>query len=190
MTNMTQAQAELLARAGAEPRGVIYAPEDEKIARALTVKNLAISLQIVGGGDRLIITVSGCRALLARRGAAEAATAKGKPDPTETRGEGVVAQSQGEPPAADVAASDVPAPAASAAKTPIEEPGPRGKLGVLVNLLARPEGAGVEDMMTATGWQAHSVRGAISGALKKKHGLAIVRERTETERVHRLPASR
>lgn len=50
---------------------------------------------------------------------------------------------------------------------------PRGKLGQLIVLMRRPGGASLADLMTATGWQAHSVRGAISGAVKKKLGLAV-----------------
>jgi hypothetical protein len=72
------------------------------------------------------------------------------------------------------------APAPTAAKVPA------GKLGILVGLLSRPEGALVAEMMAASGWQAHSVRGAIAGALKKKHGLAISSEAAERGRVYRL----
>jgi len=53
-------------------------------------------------------------------------------------------------------------------------------------LLLRPEGASVEDMMAATGWQTHSVRGALSGGLKKKLGLIIESEKTATGRVYRI----
>ncbi len=41
-------------------------------------------------------------------------------------------------------------------------------------------------MTAATGWQAHSVRGAMSGALKKKLGLIIASEKTEAGRVYRI----
>ena len=37
-----------------------------------------------------------------------------------------------------------------------------------------------------TGWQAHSVRGALSGALKKKLGLIIISAKTEAGRVYRI----
>jgi hypothetical protein len=63
---------------------------------------------------------------------------------------------------------------------------PKGKLGVLVALLRRPEGACVEDMMVATGWQAHSVRRAMSGAMKKKLGLAVESEKAAAGRVYRI----
>jgi hypothetical protein len=64
--------------------------------------------------------------------------------------------------------------------------GPTGKLGALVTLLRRPEGARIEELTAATGWQAHSVRGAIAGALKKKLKLAVTADRTEQGRVYRI----
>lgn len=48
------------------------------------------------------------------------------------------------------------------------------KLGALIASLRKPEGATIPELMTATGWQAHSVRGAMSGNLKKKLSLEIV----------------
>ncbi len=47
------------------------------------------------------------------------------------------------------------------------------KLTSILAMLRRPKGATIEQMMTVTGWQAHSVRGAMSGALKKKRGLTV-----------------
>lgn len=62
---------------------------------------------------------------------------------------------------------------------------PKGKLGVLLALLLRPEGATLAAMQDATGWQAHSVRGALSGAIKKKWGFNISSEKTEAGRIYR-----
>jgi hypothetical protein len=50
----------------------------------------------------------------------------------------------------------------------------RGKTGRVLELLQRPGGATLKQLITATQWQAHSVRGFLSGALKKKMGLKIV----------------
>ena len=50
---------------------------------------------------------------------------------------------------------------------------PRGKLGEMIALMHRPGGASFAELMSATAWQAHSVRGAISGAVKKKLGLTV-----------------
>ena len=60
------------------------------------------------------------------------------------------------------------------------------KLAVVIALMRRPEGATIADLMAATNWQAHSVRGAISGALKKKQGLAVISERIGETRSYRI----
>lgn len=73
---------------------------------------------------------------------------------------------------------------------PLREPGkaPTGKLAILVGLMQQEEGATLAAMGEATGWQAHSVRGALSGALKKKHRLIITTEVVEGVRTYRLAA--
>ena len=43
----------------------------------------------------------------------------------------------------------------------------------MTEMLKRPEGATVEQIAAATNWQHHTIRGAISGALKKKLGLNV-----------------
>jgi len=60
-----------------------------------------------------------------------------------------------------------------AAADPPPMPNPKSKLGLLVSALRGKKGATLEDLTKATGWMGHSVRGAISGALKKKRGLTI-----------------
>ena len=61
------------------------------------------------------------------------------------------------------------------------------KQAVLIELLSRAEGATLPQMTEATGWQAHTVRGAMAGALKKKLGLEISSEKqTGTDRVYRI----
>lgn len=63
---------------------------------------------------------------------------------------------------------------------PAEKPTPRAgtKQARMIELLRRPEGATVEQIAKATGWQHHTIRGAISGALKKKLGLKVEATRT------------
>ena len=63
---------------------------------------------------------------------------------------------------------------------------PTGKIGVLVTMLRRAEGATIAAMMTATGWQAHSIRGALSGSVKKALGLTLLSTLTDTGRVYRI----
>jgi Protein of unknown function (DUF3489) len=61
-----------------------------------------------------------------------------------------------------------------------DKPTPRTgtKQAQMIELLKRPEGATVEQIAEATGWQHHTIRGAISGALKKKLGLTVEATRT------------
>jgi Protein of unknown function (DUF3489) len=68
-------------------------------------------------------------------------------------------------------------------------PAPKGKIAGLVALLRQPGGTTLEVMITATGWQAHSVRGAMSGAIKKGMGLTVISEKTEAGRRYRIEAA-
>jgi len=64
---------------------------------------------------------------------------------------------------------------------------PKTKLGQLEGMLRRKEGATIAQIAAALDWQAHSVRGAISGSLKKKQGLTITNESMENGgRVYRI----
>ena len=61
------------------------------------------------------------------------------------------------------------------------------KKAIVLDLLRRPKGATLAEIMAATDWQAHSVRGFISGALGKKMGLTVASERREDgERVYSI----
>ena len=53
---------------------------------------------------------------------------------------------------------------------------PPTRLDPLATLLAQREGASIAVLMSATGWQAHSVRGALAGALKRR-GLLLTPEK-------------
>jgi hypothetical protein len=72
------------------------------------------------------------------------------------------------------------AQAKAAKAAPAEKPTPRAgtKQARMIELLMRPEGATVEQIAAATGWQHHTIRGAISGALKKKLRLNVEATRT------------
>jgi Protein of unknown function (DUF3489) len=57
----------------------------------------------------------------------------------------------------------------------------------LIEMLTRPGAATLTELVQATGWQAHSVRGALSGTLKKRLGLAVTTEMVEGRgRVYRI----
>jgi len=63
------------------------------------------------------------------------------------------------------------------------------KQAQLIGMLKRPEGASIEEIVAAFGWQAHTVRGAIAGALKKKLGLDVTSEKVDGRgRVYRIQA--
>jgi hypothetical protein len=53
------------------------------------------------------------------------------------------------------------------------------KQATLIAMLRTQDGATIEEIKAATGWQSHTVRGAISGAVKKKLGLQVTTERVK-----------
>jgi hypothetical protein len=52
------------------------------------------------------------------------------------------------------------------------------KQQLCLELLRRPDGAGLKELQAATGWQAHSVRGFLAGTVKRKLGLTLSSDRT------------
>jgi len=66
--------------------------------------------------------------------------------------------------------------------------GKQTKQQTCLDLLGRREGATIEDLEEATGWQKHSVRGFLAGAVRKKLGLTLVSERPDAgPRRYRIP---
>ena len=65
------------------------------------------------------------------------------------------------------------------------------KQDAVIAMLRRPEGATVDEVVRATGWQRHTVRGVFSGTLKKKLGLIVASAKEKRGRVYRIaePAS-
>lgn len=75
----------------------------------------------------------------------------------------------------------------SSEKTP-SAPGvtsPISKLDRLITLLQQPNGVDMPAMIAATGWQAHSVRGAMAGTLRKK-GHQVRSEKSDAGRVWQI----
>ena len=72
---------------------------------------------------------------------------------------------------------------------PDPQPVRGSKQAEVIALLRRLEGATVDEVRAATGWQPHTVRGVFSGALKKKLGLAVVATKEERGRVYRIAAA-
>ena len=53
------------------------------------------------------------------------------------------------------------------------------KTAEILDLLKQPNGATLLELMKATGWQAHSVRGFLSGTVGKKMGLTVTSTKGE-----------
>jgi hypothetical protein len=63
------------------------------------------------------------------------------------------------------------------------------KQGEVIAMLRRPEGATVDEVASAMGWQRHTVRGLFSGTLKKKLGLTVGSAQEERGRVYRIASA-
>lgn len=82
----------------------------------------------------------------------------------------------------------LPAKIATPLKVKVKAAPPTGgsKIDTVVTMLCAKHGASIEQLSTATGWQSHSVRGAISGAIKKKLGLNVISERINGALIYRI----
>jgi hypothetical protein len=167
---------------------------EQKVLAGLNKRGLIRIIETDGGPQRVVITSEGMAAIgieeddAAPEGATEADTGA---TPAEAAGAGE--QAQATTPATEADRPATPAKRKAKAKAtkaapptsepeaaPAEKPAPRAgtKQALMIDLLKRPEGATVEQIAAATGWQHHTIRGAISGALKKKLGLTIEATRT------------
>ncbi len=84
------------------------------------------------------------------------------------------------PKSRSTAAREVANPTSAAVKT--------SKSAAVAKLLARPKGATVDEMMTTTGWQPHSVRAFLSG-LRKRGQVLIREERKDGRSAYRINAA-
>ena len=63
------------------------------------------------------------------------------------------------------------------------------KAARVLDLLKRPEGASMKELLKATGWQPHSVRGFLSGAIRKKMGMTVTSTKAvDGERTYSIKA--
>lgn len=87
-----------------------------------------------------------------------------------------------------ITANDTPAPAATTKQAKVQKNQRQAsRTDKFIALLRRPQGATLETLMKSSGWQAHSVRGFLSGTLKKKLGRTVVSQKTDKGRLYRLP---
>jgi predicted ArsR family transcriptional regulator len=195
MTKLSDAQAVILTAAAQRDDGaVLPLPESlrikggavDKVLKSLKAKGLIDHQGTPRGDDPppLRITRAGLQAIGVEteddgsEGATPADTGATSADAGAQAVEGRAHRTE-----ADSAAT----PAGSNAKVakpgkaaPAKKPTPRTgtKQALMIELLKRPEGATVEQIAAATGWQHHTIRGAISGALKKKLDLTVDATRT------------
>lgn len=82
------------------------------------------------------------------------------------------------------AAKSKPSPKASKQPT---KTNPDKKSAQVLQLLRRPQGATINELSIATTWQPHSVRGFLSGTVKKRYGLKLTSEVVDGTRHYRVP---
>lgn len=79
--------------------------------------------------------------------------------------------------------------AANAAPAPSIVAEPAGKIGILLSLMRREEGASIYDMAEATGWHIHSVRGALAGVIKKRLKIDVTSTKPGPHRIYKVAAA-
>jgi hypothetical protein len=195
MTRLSDTQAVILSAASQRDDGAVLPLPDtlkikggavDKVLGSLKAKGLIDHLGAPRGDDPppLRITRAGLEAIGVEPDDGE--TGPAEADMAATSAEAAPA---GDTPAPTAAGGDEAAPGKRRAKkkaakrgaaAPGEKPTPRAgtKQAQMIEMLKRPEGATVEQIAAATGWQHHTIRGAISGALKKKLGLTVEATRT------------
>jgi hypothetical protein len=83
-------------------------------------------------------------------------------------------------------AKSQPAPAAAPREA---KPREGTKQSAMIEMLSKPDGATLDEIAAVTGWQRHTIRGAMAGALKKKLGLTIASDKVEGRgRVYKIAA--
>jgi len=187
MTKLSDTQAVILSAASQRADlSVLPLPETLKLAGgALTkvmesLRNRGLIRVVQTEPKRVVITSEGMAAIGVAEDEANTAPTPADGTAGEIPAETPGAEGQPELTGSDTAVKPAKRKAkAKAAKpgtaAPADKPTPRAgtKQALLIELLKRPEGATVEQIAAATGWQHHTIRGAISGALKKKLGLTV-----------------
>jgi hypothetical protein len=190
MTQLSDTQALILTAAAERPQRVALPLPDRlrggaaaKVVGALIAKGLLEEVDAdlrkdapvwreTGGGHGVTLVATG--AVLAAIGI--------DPEDAHTAPAGATKAAPGAP-SPDARTKTDPAPKS---RTPREGT----KQAAMIAMLRTPEGATIEELAAATGWQPHTVRGAMSGALKKKLGLEVTSEKIADQgRVYRLPAA-
>ena len=183
-TKLTPAQHAILAHAVEHTSGKIeWFPDNIKGgARKKVLNGLFNRALITSDGTDWFVAAEGYDAL----GVARPGLNKKRVGQFEANLDRIIANAEDAP----AAASDPELEAAvTAAEATWVKPRTRdnSKQAEVIRMLQRPEGATIGQICTATGWQAHTVRGTFAGAFKKKLGLTIVSDKPQGgERVYRI----
>jgi hypothetical protein len=159
-------------------RVVLHSLLKQALVQEVPAKRDDISWRETDAGDRMALVISdeGCAAI--------GVDAIGTGPATELK----ELQQPELPTIAPMAAAEAAKPPAAASATIASQPKDGTKLSILIEALSQPSGATIEELIVVTGWQAHSIRGAMSGALKKDRGLVVTSEKLDQRgRVYRLP---
>ena len=196
MTKLSNTQAVILSAAAQRDDGAVLPLPDSltlkggalnKVMDSLRNRGLIRVLGGDGGPERVVITSEGMAAIGVEAdhdealAAADTAPTLAEAPAPASEANGAKKRVKGRPARAKKASTTTRATSApEAAGEPSPKPTPRAgtKQAQMIELLKRPEGATVEQIAAATGWQHHTIRGAISGALKKKLGLTVEATRT------------
>ena len=166
---LTDTQREVLEHAADQPNGCItWFPDNVKGGARLKVISGLFNKALItsNGGQDWFVAAEGYDAL----GRARPTPATMHPDP-------------------EIEAAVSTAEATWAQERTETKPRTRenSKQAEVIRMLQRPEGATIGQICTATGWQAHTVRGTFAGAFKKKLGLTIVSDKPQGgERIYRI----
>jgi hypothetical protein len=185
MTHLSDTQAIILSAAAQRPERIALPLPDSlrggaaaKVVGTMIAKGLLQEVEVNlrqgepvwretgdGHGTTLVATDAGLAAIGIEPDEADTARPSATEAPLEDR------------------ATNAPSGAAQSIRTPRAGT----KQAALIAMIRAPDGATIEEITTATGWQAHTVRGAIAGALKKKLGLDVTSEKVEGRgRVYRI----
>jgi len=157
-------------------------------ARQKVLAGLANRALIARQGDGWVVADAGYDALGVPRPGARAANRKS----FVAKLDAVIAQAEQAQTArdeSDLEAAVTAAEATWAQRRSTAKPRTRthSKQAEVIRMLQRPEGATLRQIVEATGWLSHTVRGTLAGALKKRLGLNIVSEKVgDTDRVYRI----
>ncbi len=181
---LTPAQHAILAHAIGHAEGRIewFPPNINGGARQKVLDGLAKRNLIRQVGKRWRVAAAGYDAL----GIPRPDTSKKRIGQFEAKLDQIIVNAEGVPSAPNDAELEA---AVTAAEAMWAKPRTRvnSKQAEVVRMLQRPEGATVRQICEATGWQAHTVRGAFAGAFKKKLGLTLVSDKQRGgERVYRV----